>query len=175
MGTGSVLHWQDEAGGFGMAGGWGYPVGDEGSGAWLGARALQHYLWHRDGESSDSTLVKAVGERIGASVSDIQRWTVDSRSTTQATLAPLVVSHAQAGDALARQLMEAGAACCERLVALAPDALPLYMVGGLAAAYRPWLSARFSDRLREPCGDALDGLQAIARHGRDAQRTREST
>jgi len=168
MGTGSVVHWQDAEGGFGMAGGWGYPIGDEGSGAWLGANALQRYLWQRDGEDIESTLLVDVADRVGSSVSAIQHWTIDARSTKHASLAPLIVEHAKRGDALARQLMEAGAACCERLVRRAPDALPLYVVGGLAAAYRPWLSARLDRRLAEPFGDALDGLYAIARSSMSA-------
>lgn len=38
--TGTVLHWLDVNGDIKMAGGWGFPVGDEGSGAWLGVQLI---------------------------------------------------------------------------------------------------------------------------------------
>lgn len=163
LGTGSVLHWQDRNGVHGMAGGWGFPAGDEGSGAWLGVKVLQCYLWQRDGEPVASTLLDALAAVIGTSVSDIQRWSVEGRSSRLATLAPLVITHAQAGDALAMRLMREGANCCEHLVSLAPDDVPLYVAGGLADAYRPYLEATLGSRLRTPVGDALDGLQHIGR------------
>ena len=163
VGTGSVAHWVDRRGSHGMAGGWGFPVGDEGSGAWLGARLLARYLWHRDGCPSASPLMAALDERLGASVSDVQRATTDPRSTTHARLARLVVEAADAGDALALSLLDEGAERCARLVERAPSELPLHVVGGLAGAYSTRFAARFGDRLSPPLGDALDGLRLIAR------------
>jgi len=161
IGTGSVVHWMDHSGGHGMAGGWGFPIGDEGSGAWLGARLLQRHLWHRDGETCDSPLMAALAARWGDSVSELQRLTTETRSTVHAALAPLVVGAAEAGDALALSLLEEGADWCARLVARAPPTLPVHVVGGLAGAYLPALSASLGARLTRPRGDALDGLRLI--------------
>jgi len=162
VGTGSVVHWLDADGTSGMAGGWGFPVGDEASGAWLGARLLQHYVWYRDGEAQGSPLMGLLDERTGANVSAIQRLTTESRSTVQAALAPLVIEAAALGDVLASSLLDEGVDWCVRLIARAPAGLPVHLVGGLADAYAPRLAARLDARLAPPRGDALNGLFMLA-------------
>jgi len=163
IGTGSVVHWLASDGSRGMAGGWGFPIGDEGSGAWLGACLLQRYLWHRDGQTSDSPLMSALESGIGDSVSAVQRVTTDARSTTHARLARLVVEASEGGDALASSLLDEGSEWCARLVERAPSGLPVHVVGGLATAYASRLATRFGSRLLPARGDALDGLVLIAR------------
>lgn len=163
VGTGSVVHWRARDGRFGMAGGWGFPVGDEGSGAWLGLRLLQRHLWHRDGERSASPLMDALAARVGDAVSALQGWTTTARSSAFATLAPLIVDAAENGDALALSLLDEGAGHLARLIALAPRDLPIVLAGGLGEVYRPRLVARFAGRFVEARGDALDGLWRIAR------------
>lgn len=158
IGTGSVLHWQDEQGVTGMAGGWGFPAGDEGSGAWLGFKLLQRYLWHKDGQISPSPLMQIVGSVAGNSVSDIQRWTIQARSTELAELARPVIDHLGSGDSLAIELIEKGAERILRLVALAPDHLPVFVVGGLADCYTAYLAEQLGDRIVAAQGDALSGL-----------------
>lgn len=163
VGTGSVLHWLGDDGRFGMVGGWGFPLGDEGSGAWLGMRLLQRHLRHRDGERSDSPLMEVVAARVGETVSTVQEWTTSARSSAFATLAPAIVEAAERGDALALSLLEEGAGHLARLIALAPKTLPIALAGGLGALYLPLLDARFPGRLVAARGDALEGLRLIAR------------
>ena len=159
VGTGSVLHWMDPEGHSGMAGGWGYPVGDEGSAAWLGAALLRRYLHARDRGARAAPLYVALEAVTGDDVASLQAWTTTSRSTEIARLAALLTAH---DDDVARELLDAGARCCETLYGAAPEALPRYLVGGLAAVYAPRLAARGIE-LHVPAGDALDGLAALAR------------
>ena len=164
MGTGSVLHWTDESGANNMAGGWGFPAGDEGSGAWLGLKLVNAYLWHRDTcqPGTDVPMVlNLLQSRIGQNVSDIQVWSTETRSTELASLAPMIVSAAEHGDALADALLNEGAAQCERLIHLVPDALPVYIVGGLADVYLPRLNSLTRQRIQTPRGDALSGLYSL--------------
>ncbi len=166
MGTGSVLHWLDESGRAGMAGGWGYPIGDEGSGAWLGSQLVNAYLWFRDlHETGNATapVFQALEERIGRSISDVQSWSTCKSPTDMASLVPLIVAAGERGDALANTLLNRGAEQCERLLDLAPVSLPVYLVGGLAGTYRPRLSRAMQPRLRAPHGDALQGLLTLSR------------
>lgn len=169
IGTGSVIHWIDACGNAGSAGGWGFPMGDEGSGAWLGARLINGYLWHRDkvaheGQNNDMPAVfKALEAHIGTSVSDVQIWSTCKGSTEVASLAPIIVTAADGGDPTARALLQSGAAECERLLALAPQSLPVHIVGGLAVAYRPHLSAATRARLRPARADIFAGLYMISR------------
>ena len=162
VGTGSVVHWRDASGATGMAGGWGFPVGDEGSAAWLGLRLLQGYLEARDRGRRDAAPFRALEAVVGEDVASVQAWTTASRSTDFGALASIVTVHAGLGDALAAGLLEDGATRCERLLAVAPAGLPRYLVGGLAGVYAPLL-ARRGIALSEPRGDALDGLAHLAR------------
>src|SRR5262249_25029352 len=45
-------------------GGWGLPVSDEGSGAWIGCEALRRTLWAHDGRIAWTNLLSAVFERF---------------------------------------------------------------------------------------------------------------
>ncbi|MEE9319211.1 MAG: BadF/BadG/BcrA/BcrD ATPase family protein [Granulosicoccus sp.] len=161
IGTGSVLHWQDEQGVTGMAGGWGFPAGDEGSGAWLGFKLLQRYLWHRDGQTSNSPLMQIAESVVGCSVSDIQQWTSQARSTQLAELARPVIDHLGSGDSLAIELVEEGTQCILRLVTIAPEHLPVFVVGGLADGYKEYLARQLGDRMVTAQGDALSGLYQL--------------
>ena len=174
MGTGSVLHWIDESGESNMAGGWGFPCGDEGSGAWLGLKLINAYLWQHDTYRTGSDVpvpivIQALQDRIGQKVSDIQLWSTNTRSTELASLAPLIVSAAKQDDRLANALLDSGAQQCERLIQVAPDTLPVYLVGGLADVYLPRLSSSTRERVRVPLGDAFSGLYSLRQsHQRSA-------
>ena len=164
MGTGSVLHWIDISGETNMAGGWGFPCGDEGSGAWLGFKLVNAYLWHRDTyqPGTDVPIVlQALQDHIGQNVSDIQIWSTNTRSTELASLAPLIVSAAKQGDRLANTLLDNGAEQCERLIKVAPNTLPVYLVGGLAEVYLSRLSPSTRERVQVPLGDAFSGLFSL--------------
>ncbi len=165
IGTGSVLHWLDESGTIEKAGGWGFPMGDEGSGAWLGFQLINTYLWYRDSRRPDtqsSVLFQSLEDRIGNEVSDVQAWSTNTRSTELASLAPMIVTAAEHGDTLASSLLDRGAEQCQRLLSLAPCTLPIYAVGGLADIYRPRFNPSISARSQTPHGDALSGLYALS-------------
>ena len=165
VGTGSVLHWLDDAGNIDMAGGWGFPMGDEGSGAWLGFQLINAYLWYRDTRQPNTVvpaIFKALEDRIGVEVSEVQAWSTNTRSTELASLAPMIVSGAEQGDALANTLLERGAEQCARLLSVAPGTLPVYMVGGLANIYQTRLAPSIQKRLHAPQGDAFSGLYSLS-------------
>ena len=165
VGTGSVLHWLDEKGNIEMAGGWGFPMGDEGSGAWLGFKLINAYLWHRDTRQQNTVapaIFQALEDRIGVDVSELQSWSTRTRSTELASLAPMIVSSAEQGDIFANDLLDHGASECARLLKIAPDDLPVYFVGGLADIYKSRLSPFIQNRLHAPQGNALKGLYILS-------------
>lgn len=161
MGTGSVIHWQDSNGRFGMAGGWGYPVGDEGSAAWLGMQLLQAYTHACDSGELSNDLWLELQDRIGASIEEIQDWTTCVVSSRVGSLATLVSTHALDGNSVARRLLANGVDACQRLLAYAPSDIPHCLMGGLADVYRQELEQR-GHVLEHPVGDALDGLRWYA-------------
>lgn len=162
VGTGSVVHWLGRDGVTGMAGGWGFPAGDQGSGAWLGMRLIQCYVQHRDGKALDSSLIPGLEKTLGTTVADIQQWTTQKQSTVVATLAPRIFEHARAGDELALALMNEAIEQCVCLVAFAPEALPVYVTGGIGEQLLAGLKERLAGRVATAQGDALHGLWLLS-------------
>lgn len=129
--------------------GWGFPVADRGSGAWLGLRLVGEYLDWLDGAVSmpASGLWPEVAARLGPGREATLAWLRDARAAEFAALAPAVVAAARAEDALATALVAEGAGHLVRLArALEPDpAAPLALGGGLAEVYRPALAAALGE------------------------------
>jgi glucosamine kinase len=146
-----------------LVGGWGFPVGDEGSGAWIGWRAIALALRALDGRAPDSALTRALRAHCGTWRDDILAWLREARSTRYAELAPLVLKHS--GDADARALLEAAGRELDLLaVALDPArATPLALLGGLAGPLEPYLPSALRAWAKPPRGDALAGALSLAK------------
>lgn len=158
-GTGSVgaALWPD--GRRRLIGGWGFPIGDEGSGAWLGVRAMQHAQAAMDGRTGAGALARAVWARCGSTPPDLLDWSLGSGQHAYATLAPMVFDLA-ADDPQAELLLLAAADELARLAqALQPEgpALPLVVYGSIGARLRGRLPASLQAQGVEPAGDAIDG------------------
>jgi glucosamine kinase len=129
-GTGSVATALYADGSLRQVGGWGFPVGDQGSGAWLGLCALQHAQAALDGRAAAGALAQAVYAQCGADAPALLAWCAASTAAAAlapayAALAPAVFAAAGQGDAVAQALLQAGADELMRLV----DALqPLTML-----------------------------------------------
>ena len=63
VGTGSI-GWAVHGGRSTRVGGWGFPVSDEGGGAWLGCEAVRRTLWAHDGRAAWSPLLRAVSAEV---------------------------------------------------------------------------------------------------------------
>ena len=63
-GTGSIAWGRNAAGESARAGGWGWRVGDEGSGYWIGERAIRLVLRARDGRAPSTRLEAALLEHF---------------------------------------------------------------------------------------------------------------
>jgi glucosamine kinase len=125
-----------------MLGGWGFPIGDRGGGAWLGFRLVGDWLERRDGLSpitADGPLWEAVRARLGETRPDILAWLRRARPTDFAGLTPAIVAAAAQGDAYADALLDEAAAHLLRLAqALRPSPTePLCLSGGLASVLAP--------------------------------------
>lgn len=64
-GTGSICYGRDLRGETYRAGGWGYLIGDEGSGYDIGLKALKHMVRAYDGREEDSILSSLIMSRLG--------------------------------------------------------------------------------------------------------------
>jgi glucosamine kinase len=164
VGTGTV-GWAELEGRHYRLGGWGLPVSDEGSGAWLGCEALRRVLWARDGRVKSTGLLSELFEQFQCDPHAIVRWTSNASPRDFGMLAPLVVEHAKCADPAGIELMRLAGhhidALAARLVALGAHRLAL--VGGLALPMKQWVSDSTRAHLVPPAGDALDGALQLAR------------
>jgi glucosamine kinase len=162
-GTGSI-GWAELNGRHHRIGGWGLPVSDEGSAAWLGGEALRRVLWAHDGRIAWSALLKTLSAKFRSDPHAIVRFVAEASPRDLGALAPMVVEHA-VHDPIARELLQLAAthidAIAERLIALGAERLAL--VGGLAPYLQPYLTTTVRRHLVPPKGDALDGALALAR------------
>lgn len=138
--------------------GWGFPSGDEGSGAWLGLRAAQLTQKALDGRLPMGSLAQAVVELAGGSRDDFVAWLGRADQTLFASLSPLVVQNAAKDGAADTLLRRAGVELESIATALDQDhKLPLALCGGLAEVLRPWLPTAFAQRAIKPQADAVSG------------------
>ncbi|MER6954227.1 BadF/BadG/BcrA/BcrD ATPase family protein [Streptomyces sp. NPDC000618] len=149
------------------SGGDGWLLGDDGSGFWIGRRAVRSALRAADGRGAPTVLVRAVGRELGLppgvlppegyGVADAVPWSATLRTAYRAHLlpavmdrppvrladhAPLVVAAAEEKDAVAGEILrEAARLLAETVTALAPrPGEPLVVTGGLLAPDGPLLS-----------------------------------
>ncbi|MFS3134034.1 BadF/BadG/BcrA/BcrD ATPase family protein [Gluconacetobacter sacchari] len=149
-------------------GGWGFPQGDEGGGAWIGLEAVRLMLRAGDGRAPRSLLSEAVRARLADEGAEPMVWAVGARAADFARLTPLVGMLAGEGDAEARGLLgRAGAEIDALLVALRAaegfGTLPCCLLGGLGPVLLPYLSDVTRAALSAPRGNALDGAMLLAR------------
>lgn len=152
-GTGSIAYARDPAGQLHRAGGYGWQLGDEGGGYWLGRRALDAAARAQDGREEGSTLLARLLTALGLQTfDDLVRWTATANPAQVAALAPHVLNSAREGESVARRAVDDAA---RELVALVralerhfPDTgpIPVAVAGGLLLGKSP-LGAAFRDRL----------------------------
>jgi glucosamine kinase len=138
-------------------GGWGFPAGDEASGGWIGLAAVNHIEQVLDGRRPVSSFAADVIEACGGNRAAVQVWLGQATQTTYASLAPLVLRHAD--DPAARAILtKAGDEAAAIARALDPDGtLPLALCGGLGSALRDWLPPALAARASAPAGDSARG------------------
>ncbi|MFT8645275.1 MAG: BadF/BadG/BcrA/BcrD ATPase family protein [Gluconacetobacter sp.] len=149
-------------------GGWGFPQGDEGGGAWIGLQAIRLMLRAGDGRIPPTLLSEAVRARLADGGADPMLWAVGARAADFAALVPMVAALARDGDAEARDLLGRAGAEIELLLGALRAAegfasLPCCVLGGLAPLVLPYLSPATRAGLSAPKGDAIDGAMRLAK------------
>lgn len=146
-------------------GGYGFPISDEGSGADLGLKAVCLALRAHDGRIEPTALLSEVMQRFQNDPAEAVAWMDRATATDYATFAPLVMRHADQGDAAGRRIVQAGAEQVDALVrALFDQGAPrVTILGGLSSAIEPWLSPDVRRRLKPADGDAVAGAIILAR------------
>ncbi len=105
-GTGSVAFSKAPDGRIERCGGWGPNVGDEGSAAWLGRKALGVITAAQDGREPETALTGAILTALELEqLDDVIPWAAAATPGTFAQLAPVVLQVAASGDLRANALI----------------------------------------------------------------------
>lgn len=159
LGTGSVFAIQ-QAGRVRQIGGWGFWLGDEGSGAVLGRSLLARALRARDGVHAMTPLLQAVLDHF-QTPDRLVAFSLAAKPADYATWAPRLFNTA---DPAAHTIVDhATAEVRATIAALQPGpALPVTYIGGLGALY----AGLIADWPQRPAqGSALDGALLLAMGG----------
>jgi glucosamine kinase len=164
-GTGAIGEVWRADGSRSSANGWGFPVGDEGSGAWLGVHAVNLAQQAMDGRAEASPLVRRVWAACGSDRESLQAWCGNAGQFAYAQLAPAVFDCEASDSAAAALLSRAVSALDATALALdAPGHLPLAVLGSVGKR----LAHRLSPEVRRRCvteaaGPAAGALTLIRR------------
>lgn len=154
-GTGSIAHGRGPTGIRARCGGWGPRIGDEGSGAWIGRRALGIVAAAHDGREPATALTGAI--LTAAQLNEPEElipWAAAADPRTLAALAPVVCSTA-ATDPRAKALVDLAAeelvihvrALSQRLFGDERADIAMAFAGGLMKKASP-LRKRVEHRLK---------------------------
>ena len=180
-GTGSVAFGRGPTGTVARCGGWGPNIGDEGSGAWIGRRALSVVTAASDGREPETALTGAILTAAQVNdVNDLIAWAASATPAALATLAPAVISEADAGDLRANAILSMSAeelvlhvrALARQLFMDERAAVPVALTGGLLKRGAP-LRKRLEQRMKSAVpGAQVQGGDVDAARGavRDALR-----
>lgn len=106
-GTGSIAYGRSPTGLSARCGGWGSAFGDEGSGTWIGRRALSVVAAAHDGREPETALTGAI--LTAAQVNDVEDlvpWAIAADGESIAALAPSVLAMAMQDDVRANSIVD---------------------------------------------------------------------
>lgn len=169
-----------------QAGGWGFHIGDQMSGAIIGRELVRRTVQAVDGFYPETGLSKAVVERLGGSVDAIMDWsfpkvvtpadvapvngTVPATSLGRApaeygSLMPLFVEHYDKGDPLAKELMDLQLHYVDQYVTWfkARNVQKMAVVGGFGRRINPLLIERYGSFMVDPHDEPLFGAIVMAK------------
>jgi N-acetylglucosamine kinase-like BadF-type ATPase len=156
-GTGSIAYGRNAANDAARAGGWGYVLGDEGSGYWIGRQALRAVVREADGRGRPTALTPLVLAHFGAARPQELVYAIYSqvlKPSAIAAVARAVERAADGGDPIALEILDLGArelaACAESVVTrlgLRDETFTFVLSGGVLEAV-PRLASNVGQHLR---------------------------
>jgi glucosamine kinase len=163
IGTGSVFAARD-ANGVRMLGGWGFLLGDDGSGARLGKDLLRLALLVHDGVRPTGSLTRAILDEFNNRPDEIVETAKTWSPGDFGKLAPRIVDAWRSGDEQAAQLLRHHAGLVQDsvdAVGFSP-AKAFCVLGGLGHVYLELLDPKYRHAAQPPKGNALTGAVALA-------------
>jgi len=157
-GTGSIAYGRDAAGRAARSGGWGYLLGDEGGGFWIGRAALHAVVRQFDGRGPATLMTPLILEHLSLStpfelIHEIYHR--DVHRSIIASIAGVVYRAMEQRDALATEILTragselaAAAASVVSRLGMRGDTFPTVLSGGIFQGI-PWLVDDVTTRMSE--------------------------
>ena len=155
-GTGSIAYGRDAKGQAARSGGWGYVLGDEGSGYWIGRAALRAVLREADRRGPATILSSLLLKHFGVAQAQgliHQVYNTNLKPAAIGALATCVQSAFSQGDQVALGILrgaanelEASALSVARRLELIGEPFVFILAGGIFRAV-PWLEQELERRL----------------------------
>lgn len=169
-GTGSIAEGLRADGTRATVGGWGFRVGDEGSGGWLGLQAVRHGLAAVDGRANASPLARRVWMHCGDEREALQEWCGQAGQFEFAQLARAVFECEESDPAAARLLARATLSLEELALAVDPQGrLPLAIAGSIGERLAPRMRPFVRSRIVPAQAGADAGALMLARRARQEE------
>ena len=163
-GTGSIAEALRADGSRATVGGWGFPVGDEGSGAWLGLQAVHHAQAAMDGRVNAGTLSRRVWMHCGDERDSLQDWCAGAGQFEYAQLARAVFDCEATDPFAAALLLRAVEALEDLTLAIDPRGrLPVAAAGSIAERLAPRMRPALRNRLVPAKENAVAGALTLIR------------
>ncbi|HLG59421.1 MAG TPA: BadF/BadG/BcrA/BcrD ATPase family protein [Vicinamibacterales bacterium] len=157
-GTGSIAYGRDASGRAARAGGWGYLLGDEGGGFWIGRAALSAVVRQFDHRGPTTLLTDLVLKQMALSTPAEVIHAIYDRGLQRhgiAGIADVVQQATDAGDAVASEILgraagelAAAAASVVTRLGMRGDVFPTILAGGIFRGI-PSLAADLASRMAE--------------------------
>ncbi len=162
-GTGSIAYGRNARGEAARAGGWGYVLGDEGSGYWIGRTALRAVLREADRRGEPTSLTGRLLMHFDVTKPQDLIHAVyygGLQSTAIAALAPHVQEAYEEGDTVAAGILDgaareltSSALSVARRLELLEEPCTFLLAGGVFKGV-PWLVTELTERLKAPAAQA---------------------
>jgi glucosamine kinase len=175
-----------------QAGGWGFPIGDQMSGAILGRELVRYAVEAEDGLVEASPLTTAVIERLGGDNQAVMTWSfasdmdlkIISRDGSEGCddaligrapaeygqLMPLFIEHYDRGDVVAKKMMDIQLGYVDTYANWFKrhGATVMAVVGGFGQRLFPIFQQRYGDFVALPQFEPLHGAVILAKQNFDA-------
>lgn len=157
-GTGSIQYGVNQRRMAARAGGWGFMLGDEGSGYWIGRHSVTAALRERDGRGPRTMLTQLVCDHFRVASPDLLVRQIYDRGLRPQAIAALggIVEHARASnDVVAAEILRqagehltVGAQSVASRLEMRGDQFATVLAGGMFRAI-PWLAEEVGRRMRD--------------------------
>jgi len=163
IGTGSVYGRRDSTG-FSQIGGWGFLLGDDGSGARLGRDLLHHAILAHDDVIPHSELTREILDEYDRSPSKLVESAKTFAPGEFGRFAPRIVAAAKKGDEIAESILAHHTEIVRLSIEAAgfDPAKAFCMLGGLGPIYLARLDPKYQQATQQRLGNALDGALTLA-------------